>query len=142
MAKQTNTDLAAASDAAAIENQLPYSEKLALMAFVEEQDEKALKELTGGEYITLEKNKKYVFLAVGITRKPSDFSKDEDGCSNVAVLLDKTGKKLFCSQAVLVRTVEQIDEQELLQGVHLVVITEDEVKGDKGKYLAMRIFRS
>lgn len=119
-----------------------FSDKLKNFEFVEEQEISALKELTGGEFLTLEPNSRYVFLATGFERKESKFSQDSDGMSDYAVLLDKSGNTKYCSQAVLVSTLTKIPAAELAQGVYIVVHTGEKVVGDKGSYLAMKVYRA
>ena len=148
MAKQTNNapEMVEQKNAPAIietaEN-LPYFQNLNALAMFAEQDEKDLIELTGGEFITLEENTTYVFLAVGFERTDSKFSKESDGKVDSAVLLDLQGNKKLCSQAVLTKTLRSFEQKghDFAQGLPIKVITGEKVSGENGSYLSMKIYR-
>ena len=127
---------------ATISNEVhPFAEKLNYLASLHEQDNSALIDLNGAKFITLEPSKTYVFLAVGTERVNSEFSKDPDGMTDAAQLIDELGNRWLCGQAVLVSTIKKFTPEQLSEGVALKVVCGEKVKGANGSYLAMQILR-
>ena len=132
-ATNENTDLALAGQFN------PYQDLTDRIAMMKEKPDSELLQLTGAEFLKIEKGDVLHLVACGFTETPNPTTGNPQ---KTAVFYDEAGKQWYGTHGIIISTLSKFAEDQLAAGINIRIVVKDKVKGKNGlTYQDMDIYR-